>query len=174
LCFDQRHGQGGAIRRRLAAIYPFTLERRPQMRTVNDLLRTKGHTIWSIAPEATVYTALELMAQKDVGALLVLDNGNLIGILSERDYARKIVLKGKTSRDTLVREIMTEHVVYVRPSQTVEECMALMTSKRVRHLPVMEDRQLIGVISIGDVVKAIISEQEFLIEQLENYITGKR
>jgi len=115
------------------------------------------------------------MAEKDVGALLVLDNaGQLAGILSERDYARKIVLKGKTSRETPVREIMTEKVVWVRPDQTIEECMALMTNKHIRHLPVMEEGRLLGVISIGDVVKDIISEQEFVIAQLENYITGKR
>ncbi len=144
------------------------------MTTVNQLLRSKGSAIWSIGPDATVYEALQLMAEKDVGALLVLDDGALVGILSERDYARKIALKGKTSRDTLVREIMTERVVCVRADQSVEECMALMTNKRVRHLPVLADNQLAGVISIGDVVKAIISEQEFIIEQLENYITGSR
>ena len=144
------------------------------MTTVNQLLRSKGSAIWSIGPDATVYEALQLMAEKDVGALLVLDEGALGGILSERDYARKIVLKGKTSRDTLVREIMTERVVCVRADQSVEECMALMTNKRIRHLPVLADNQLAGVISIGDVVKAIISEQEFIIEQLENYITGSR
>jgi len=144
------------------------------MTTVNQLLRSKGSAIWSIGPDATVYEALQLMAEKDVGALLVLDEGALVGILSERDYARKIVLKGKTSRDTLVREIMTERVVCVRADQSVEECMALMTNKRIRHLPVLVDNQLAGVISIGDVVKAIISEQEFIIEQLENYITGTR
>ena len=145
------------------------------MKTVQELLRNKGYHIWSIGPDATVYEALTLMAEKDVGALLVLDNaGQLVGILSERDYARKIVLKGKTSRETPVREIMTEKVVWVRPDQTIEECMALMTNKHIRHLPVMEEGRLLGVISIGDVVKDIISEQEFVIEQLENYITGKR
>jgi len=145
------------------------------MKTVKELLRNKGYQVWSIEPEATVYEALTLMAEKDVGALLVLDNaGQLVGILSERDYARKIVLKGKTSRETPVREIMTEKVVWVRPDQTIEECMALMTNKRIRHLPVMEESRLLGVISIGDVVKDIISEQEFVIAQLENYITGKR
>jgi len=144
------------------------------MTTVNQLLRSKGSAIWSIGPDATVYEALQLMAEKDVGALLVLDDGALVGILSERDYARKIALKGKTSRDTLVREIMTERVVCVRADQSVEECMALMTNKRVRHLPVFEGERLLGIISIGDVVKDIISEQEFIIEQLENYITGSR
>lgn len=145
------------------------------MKTVNELLRTKGGNVWSIGPDATVYEALAVMAEKDVGALLVLDKaGQLVGVLSERDYARKIVLKGKTSRETLVREIMTEKVLGVRPDQTIEECMALMTNKRIRHLPVLEEGRLAGVISIGDVVKAIISEQEFVIEQLENYITGNR
>ncbi len=145
------------------------------MKTVKELLRNKGYQVYSIGPDATVYEALTLMAEKDVGALLVLDNaGQLVGILSERDYARKIVLKGKTSRETPVREIMTEKVVWVRPDQTIEECMALMTNKHIRHLPVMEEGRLLGVISIGDVVKDIISEQEFVIEQLENYITGKR
>jgi len=145
------------------------------MKTVSDLLRVKGNQVWSIGPDATVYDALTLMAEKDVGALLVLDNvGQLVGILSERDYARKIVLKGKTSRETPVREIMTKKVLWVRPDQTIEEIMALMTNKRIRHLPVLEEGRLVGVISIGDVVKAIISEQEFMIEQLENYITGNR
>jgi CBS domain-containing protein len=121
-----------------------------------------------------VYEALRVMAEKDVGALLVMEDGSLVGIISERDYARKVILKGKTSRETLVREIMTERPVCVRADQTIEECMALMTNKRIRHLPVLENNQLIGVISIGDVVKDIISEQEFMIEQLENYITGRR
>ena len=145
------------------------------MKTVKELLRNKGYQVYSIGPDATVYEALTLMAEKDVGALLVLDSaGQLVGVLSERDYARKIVLKGKTSRETPVREIMTEKVVWVRPDQTIEECMALMTNKHIRHLPVMEEGRLLGVISIGDVVKDIISEQEFVIAQLENYITGKR
>jgi CBS domain-containing protein len=144
------------------------------MNTVRQLLQTKGPAAWSIGPEATVYDALNLMAEKDVGALLVLDGGQLVGVISERDYARKVVLRGKASRETPVREIMTERVVYVRPDQTLEDCMALMTNKRVRHLPVLEGDRLLGVISIGDVVKAIISEQEFMIEQLENYITGSR
>lgn len=143
------------------------------MKTVRELLQTKGYDIWSVAPDDSVYEALKLMADKNVGAVLVTGAGNLVGILSERDYARKVILKGRTSRDTPVREIMTEKVVYVRPDQTTNECMALMTDKRVRHLPVIENDQLIGIISIGDVVKAIISEQEFMIEQLENYITGR-
>jgi CBS domain-containing protein len=120
-----------------------------------------------------VYEALDLMAEKNVGALLVLEEGELVGIISERDYARGVVLKGKTAKDTPVREIMTERVVYVRLEQTVEECMALMTDKRIRHLPVLAEGQLIGVISIGDVVKDVIAEQEFIIQQLESYITGR-
>jgi CBS domain-containing protein len=143
------------------------------MKTVRQLLQAKGYDIWSVAPDDSVYDALKLMADKNVGAVLVTEAGNLVGILSERDYARKVILKGRTSRDTPVREIMTEKVVYVRPDQTTEECMALMTDKRVRHLPVVENDQLIGIISIGDVVKAIMSHQEFMIEQLENYITGR-
>jgi CBS domain-containing protein len=142
------------------------------MRTVKGMLRTKGHDIWSVPSDAMVYDALELMADKNIGAVLVIDAGNLVGILSERDYARKVDLYGRSCSDTPVSEIMTERVVYVEPEQTTEECMALMTDKRVRHLPVLEDGRVIGVISIGDVVKAIISEQEFIIEQLEHYITG--
>lgn len=144
------------------------------MKTVSQLLQQKGYNIWSIAPDTTVYNALELMAYKNIGAVLVMDGENLVGILSERDYARKVILKARFSRDTLVREIMTEKVVCVRPDQSVEECMALMTDKRIRHLPVTEGSKVIGVISIGDAVKAVISEQEFIIEQLENYISGKR
>ena len=142
------------------------------MSTVRDILRTKGHDVWSIGCDVTVYDALKLMADKNIGAVLVMDAGRLAGILSERDYARKVILHGKTADETSVGEIMTQRVVYVRPEQKTEECMALMTDKRVRHLPVLEDGQVIGVISIGDVVKAIISEQEFIIEQLEHYITG--
>ena len=143
------------------------------METVGQLLRAKGHDVWSVSPGASVYEALELMAEKNIGAVLVVDQGRLVGIMSERDYARKVILKGRFSRDTLVRNIMTERVVYVRPEQTLGQCMALMTEKRIRHLPVMANDQLIGVISIGDVVKAIISDQEFIIEQLETYITGR-
>ena len=142
------------------------------MSTVREILRNKGCDVWSIAPDATVYEALCLMADKNVGAVLVIDACTLVGILSERDYARKVILHGKSSRDTLVREIMTERMVYVRPEQTAEECMALMTEKRVRHLPVLEGDRLVGVVSIGDVVKGIISEQEFVIDQLEHYISG--
>lgn len=142
------------------------------MATVKDMLRTKGHDIWSIPPDASVYDALKLMAEKNIGAVLVRDSESLVGILSERDYARKVVLQGKTAMDTPAREIMTDRVICVRPEETAEECMAVMTEKKVRHLPVLEDDQLIGVISIGDVVKAIIPEQEFIIEQLEHYVRG--
>ena len=144
------------------------------MRTVTDLLHTKGSAVWSIGPAATVYEALEQMDAKDVGALLVLDQGEVVGIFSERDYARKVVLQGRTSRETPVGDVMTRRVVYVRPDQSLDDCMALMTSKRIRHLPVMDAGQLAGLISIGDVVKSIISDQEFMIEQLEKYITGQR
>ena len=144
------------------------------MKFVNQLLEDKGHDVWSVAPDAPVYQALELMAEKNCGAVLVLEQDKLVGIISERDYARKVILKGKTSKNTPVKEIMSSHMVYVRPNQTVDECMALMTDKRIRHLPVLEDRKLVGMISIGDIVKAVISEQEFIIHQLENYITGAR
>ncbi len=144
------------------------------MKPVREVLRIKGEETWSIAPDAPVYDALKLMAEKNVGVLLVLEGGKLAGILSERDYARKVILKGKSSKDTPVREIMSEKVVCVTPEQSVAECMALMTNKRFRHLPVIEDGKLVGVISIGDVVKVIISEQKFVIEQLEHYIAGDR
>jgi len=143
------------------------------MKTVAQLLRTKGHQVLSVPPDIPVFEALEVMAEKNVGALLVLEGERLVGIFSERDYARKVILKGKASKETPVREIMSSHVLYIRPEQTIEDCMALMTDKRVRHLPVMEAEKLVGVISIGDVVKAVIAEQEFMIEQLQNYITGR-
>ncbi len=142
------------------------------MATVRDMLRTKGHDIWSVAPDASVYDALKLMAEKNIGAVLVRDAESLVGILSERDYARKVALQGKSAMDTPAKEIMTEKVICVRPEESAEECMAVMTERKVRHLPVLEDEQLIGVISIGDVVKAIIPEQEFLIKQLEHYVRG--
>jgi CBS domain-containing protein len=142
------------------------------MTTVRQLLDLKGTDVVSVPPEANVLDALKLMAQHEIGAVLVLEGARLIGIMSERDYARKVILKGKSSHDTQVREIMTERVVYARPEQTVPECMALMTSKRVRHLPVLAGGRLIGVLSIGDLVKETISEQEFIIRQLENYIHG--
>lgn len=142
------------------------------MTTVKQLLQTKGHNIWTITPDISVYDALKLMAEKNVGALVVLEGENLIGIVSERDYARMTILKEDFSMATPVSEIMTRKVIGIRPEQTIEECMALMTDKHIRHLPVFADDQLVGIVSIGDVVKAIISHQEFIIEQLENYIVG--
>jgi len=142
------------------------------MDTVRQLLQVKGYDIWAVAPESAVLDALKLMADKNIGAVLVIDHGNLVGILSERDYARKVVLREKASRNTPVREIMTERVVCVHPSRPVEECLALMTSGHLRHLPVVEDGRLIGVISIMDVVKTIIANQSSTIGSLENYILG--
>jgi CBS domain-containing protein len=142
------------------------------MKTVRQLLQVKGDRICAVTPETTVYRALRVMADNNVGALLVLESTQLIGIFSERDYARKVALRGKSSKDTPISEIMTQKVDCVSPSQSMRECMSLMTDKHIRHLPVMESGQLVGVISIGDVVKAIISDQEFTIEQLESYITG--
>ncbi|HWP25137.1 MAG TPA: CBS domain-containing protein [Xanthobacteraceae bacterium] len=142
------------------------------MKTVRHLLEGKRHKLISASPHDTVYDALKKMAEHDVGALIVMEGDQLVGIFSERDYARKIILHGKSSKDTLVREIMTSKVLFVRPNQTVEDCMALMTDKRVRHLPVLDDGKVIGVVSIGDVVKEMLSEQKFIIEQLEHYIMG--
>lgn len=141
------------------------------MKTVRDVLKQKGQMIWSVTPATTVYDALKVMADKEIGAVLVLEHGRPAGIFTERDYARQVILKGKASKDTAVRDVMTSRVVFVRPDQNIEECMALMTDKRVRHLPVLESNDLIGILSIGDVVKAVISEKQFIIEQLENYIT---
>lgn len=142
------------------------------MKFVSEILRHKGTAVYSVALDDTVYAALQLMAERNIGAVLVLEEGEVRGILSERDYARKIVLKGRVSRETPVREIATDVVVTVEPSDTVEHCMHLMTDNRIRHLPVMKDGELVGLISIGDVVKAVIGRQKFKIEQLENYIRG--
>ena len=144
------------------------------MDLVWQVLESKGHAVWTIAPDATVFQALELMADKDIGALLVLDGSEVVGIFSERDYARKVILQGRDSTKTPLREVMSSRVLYVRLDQSVEDCMALMTDKHIRHLPVVDGGQLVGLISIGDVVKALISEQVFVITQLENYITGRR
>ncbi|RJP62730.1 MAG: CBS domain-containing protein [Ignavibacteriales bacterium] len=142
------------------------------MKNIREILSGKDKNIYSINSSVRVYNALELMAEKDIGALLVMEDGNIKGILSERDYARKVILNGKSSKEMTVEEIMSEDVIYVTAERTVEECMALMTNKRVRHLPVMENDKLIGIISIGDVVKALIDEKEFVIEQLVHYIKG--
>ena len=141
------------------------------MKTVRDLIADKGAKVWSVTPDTTVLDALRLMADEEIGAVLVLRGEQLVGIFTERHYAREVVLKGKASKDTPVSDVMTQRIVYVRPEQTMEDCMALMTDKRVRHLPVMEAEKLLGVLSIGDVVKAMISEKEFIIAQLENYIS---
>jgi CBS domain-containing protein len=142
------------------------------MKSVEKVLQIKGNQSWHITPQATVYEALQLMAEKEVGAILVVEEGNVVGIFSERDYARKLILKGKFSKDTAVRELMTQEVLYVEPQNTIEDCMVLMTNNRVRHLPVMDNGKLAGIVSLGDMVKHIISEQESTIAQLEKYITG--
>jgi CBS domain-containing protein len=142
------------------------------MFTVRQLLESKSSEIWSVTPETTVFEALQLMAEKDIGGVLVLNGGKLVGIFSERDYARKVILQGKASKEMPVSAIMTKSVLYVNPGTTVEECMALMTAKRVRHLPVFDKDTLVGIITIGDVVKKIILLQQFQIDQLEKYITG--
>ena len=144
------------------------------MKTVGDILENKGRDVCTIAPDATVFSALKIMADQNVGALLVLDGEGIAGILSERDYARKVILHGRSSKELAVREIMSSKVYFVNPSQNIEDCMALFTNKRVRHLPVLENEKLAGIISIGDVVKAVIAEQESTIKHLENYITGGR
>jgi CBS domain-containing protein len=140
--------------------------------SVGAILAHKGSAVWSIAPDSMVFDAIKLMAEKNVGALPVVDNGKLVGMISERDYTRKISLKGKSSKDTPVREIMTPELVTVTPAETVTECMRVMTDSRIRHLPVMEGEKMIGLVSLGDLVKWIISVQAATIDALEKYITG--
>ena len=144
------------------------------MKTVREILLKKGGRIFSISPNQKVFEALQLMAEKEVGALLVLDGENLVGILSERDYARKVALEGKSSKESPVNEIMSPNVIYVQPNTSTDECMALMINKKIRHLPVYDGNKLAGIISIGDVVNAIIDEKEFEIDQLVRYITDSR
>jgi len=144
------------------------------MKTVRDLLREKGTQIYSTTPDDTVYDALQLMADKNIGALIVFEGDQMVGLISERDYARKIVLKNKFSRETAVAEIMSRDVVTVSPDRNLEECMEVIIARRIRHLPVVEDDQVLGIISIGDIVKGIIEHKEFVIEQLEFYIKGWR
>jgi CBS domain-containing protein len=144
------------------------------MTTVRHILDLKGHQVWSVHPGDTVYDAIKLMADKDVGALLVLDGSKIVGIVTERDYARNVFLKGRGSPQTLVGEIMESNVVCVKPDRSIEECMAIMTARRVRHLPVIDGDELLGLVSIGDLVKSIISDREFVIAQLEHYISGSR
>ena len=142
------------------------------MGKVRNILQSKNNSTISVTPDSTVYDALELMVEKNVGALLVMDQDNFVGIFTERDYARKVILMGKASKETLIREIMTEDPVTVNLDNSIEDCMRLMTNKFIRHLPVIENGKLIGIISIGDVVKFIIEEQRFIIQNLEHYITG--
>jgi CBS domain-containing protein len=144
------------------------------MMRVHDLLQSKPNEVWTVAPSATVYQALEVLAAKDIGALPVLENDQLIGMFSERDYARKVSLQNKSSRATTVGELMSHPVIAVGPSETIETCMSLMTNHRIRHLPVLEDGRLTGMVSIGDILKAIINDQNALIRDLENYIVGAR
>ena len=142
------------------------------MTTVQQLLDGKGHDVWSIHPDSSVFDAIQLMASKDVGALVVVEDDRPVGIFTERHYARNVILKGKSSPKTRTRDIMTTDVICARPGQTVEQCMAVMTDKRVRHLPVLDRERLVGIVSIGDLVKSIIADQNFAIEQLEHYIQG--
>ena len=142
------------------------------MTTIAQLLNAKGNQIWSVEPKATIFEALEIMSEKEIGALLVMEDGKLTGIFSERDYARKVILKGKSSKETPVGELMTRKVFYIDSQKTINDCMAMMTAKRIRHVPVIEDNQVVGIVTIGDVVNQIISEQEVTINHLENYITG--
>ncbi|MBO1225670.1 MAG: CBS domain-containing protein [Candidatus Scalindua sediminis] len=142
------------------------------MITVKQHLKGKTGCVWTIAPQDSVYRALEVMAKKNVGALVVVEDEKVVGIFSERDYARNVILKGKSSKDTCVSDLMNKKVCYVRPEQTLDECMALFTEKRTRHLPVLDGEMLIGIVSIGDAVKEYVADKEFTIQQLENYITG--
>ncbi len=142
------------------------------MRLVQDILASKGNDIWSVEPDTTIFSALEIMADKRIGALLVMSDDKPVGMFTERDYARKVVLENLSSRESLVRDIMTTRVVCVAPNRSVDDCMALMTEKRARHLPVIDHKQVVGMISIGDLVKAVIAEQQFVIDQLHDYITG--
>lgn len=142
------------------------------METIRQLIKSKGSDVWSVSPDTSVFEAMKIMADKGIGALVVLEGDKLVGMVTERDYARKVALKDRASKQTPVGEIMTKDVLYARPDHTVEECLALMTEKRTRHLPVIEDGKLIGLVSIGDLVKAIIDEQRHVIEQLEHYISG--
>ncbi len=141
------------------------------MKVVKDILKNPGHKIWSVSQATTAYEALEVMADKNIGALLVFENEHLVGIFSERDYARKVILKGKASKDTPVSELMTRQLFYVKPENTLTECMALMTSKHIRHLPVFDNNRIAGIITLGDVVKEIVSEQAITIKNLQDFMS---
>ena len=142
------------------------------MSTVRCILQKKGNAVYSISPNSCVYDALEDLEERNLGSLVVVENGKLIGVFTERDYARKVILKGRSSKETLVRDIMSSRPIFVNPDNTLEDCMRLMSDKFIRHLPVLEDDQLVGVISIGDVVRYTIDEKDFIIGNLEHYITG--
>jgi len=142
------------------------------MSTVRNILQKKGNAVYSVSPDTSVYDALEDLEEKNLGALVVVENGKLIGVFTERDYARKVILKGRSSKETLVRDIMSSTPIFVTPDKTLDDCMQLMTDKFIRHLPVLENDVLIGVVSIGDIVKYIIYDKDFIIENLEHYITG--
>ena len=142
------------------------------MITIEKILNDKDKQIWSVEPKTSIFEALKIMSDKEIGALLVLEDEKLVGIFSERDYARKVILKGKSSKNTLIGELMTKKVFYIDPKKTINDCMAIMTDKHIRHLPVIENDKVIGMVTIGDVISQIISEQEFTIQHLENYITG--
>ena len=142
------------------------------MSTIKQILDAKGYAVWSIHPQESVLAALQQMAEKEVGALVVLEDDAVVGIISERDYARKVTLKGRSDRDTAVRDIMTPDVIFVRLDQSIAECMSIVTERRIRHLPVLDNERLVGIISIGDLVKTIIAEQQFIIKQLEHYISS--
>ena len=142
------------------------------MTTASDILEDKGSDVWSVSPDDTVFEAIRLLADKGVGALLVMDGDKLVGIVTERDYARKVILAGKASRDTPVREVMTAKVLYVTPERTLDQCLGLMTEIKARHLPVLDGERVVGILSIGDLVRAKLAEQNFLIDQLRQYIAG--
>ncbi len=142
------------------------------MDTVRELINSKGHEVWTIEPDATVLDAIQKLADHNIGSLVVIEDGKPVGMFTERHYAREVFLKGRHSPTTLIREIMSTHVIYASPDQSIEECMAVMTDKRIRHLPVLDHEKLVGIVSIGDLVKSKIADQEFIIEQLTHYIHG--
>ena len=142
------------------------------MHTIRHLLNIKGHKVWTIGPNASVYDAIALMAEKEIGAVVIMEGSRIAGILSERDYARKVILEGRASKETRVAEIMTTRVYHAQPHQSIEQCLGVMTEKRIRHLPVLDNGILIGMVSIGDLVKAVIASQQFMISQLETYIAS--
>ncbi len=142
------------------------------LKTINNLIHARDGEVWSVSPDDTVYNAVKILVEKNIGALLVVQQGKPIGVVSERDCARKVLLSDKSAQETQVSEIMSSRVIYAKPSHTIDECMALMTEKRVRHLPIMEDDKVLCMISLGDLVKSVISEQQHIIEQLEHYISG--